>query len=99
MPTLPQLSFGGAYVITRAPVAQLRGWLVDVACNGEGLVCDSFVVSLRSVSRVALYRLAERTIACAFVLQALRNSIRETAALYGTCRWYPRRICTPSNAL
>lgn len=39
-----------------------------------------------------------RTMACAFVLQVLRNSIREWA-LYGTLKWYWCRICNPGFAL
>jgi hypothetical protein len=63
------------------------------------MVGDGFIVSLRRVSKHTAGGAGLRTIACAFVLQVLRNSIRETAALYGTSRWYPRRKCTPSDAL
>lgn len=48
----------------------------------------------------AWYAMASKSpIACALVVQVLRNSIRETAALYGTFRWYSRRMFTPRTAL
>jgi hypothetical protein len=97
MPAMAELCFGGAKKVGSVPVGIVRERLLGVARYGEGLVCDRFEVSLRGVSTIVVGWKQERTMACAFVVQALRNSIRETAALYGTCRWCPRRICSASK--
>lgn len=96
---LAQFSFDSARVFGGAPIAQCRGGLRGVARDGEGLVCDSFEVSLRGCQRRLCSRTrTSRTMTCAFVLQVLRNSIRRSAALYGTLRWCSRSGCTRRTA-
>jgi hypothetical protein len=50
MSVASQFGFGGAQLVGRGAVAGALRDMVVVACDGEGLVCDGFVVSLRDVS-------------------------------------------------
>jgi hypothetical protein len=75
---LSQFSLDCAYVFRRVPISGSRGSGGGGASDGEGLICDSLKVSLGIVSMPLRASSSIRTIACAFVLQVLRNSIRET---------------------
>ena len=100
MQCMAQFSLGGTNVIGSGPVSCLGGYGGGDGCDGDGLVRDGFEVSLGSCQRGrAQTRRRRLTIACALVVQVLRNSIRETAALYGTFKWYSRRMFTPRTAL
>lgn len=78
-----QLSLGDAQVIGGVPVDGARRGAGGIACDGEGLEGNGFEISLQGVSssRAHADRREARTMACALVLQVLRNSIREGGSL------------------
>jgi hypothetical protein len=77
-----QLGLGDAYVVGCAAVKGARGRAGGIARDGEGLECDGFEISLRAISTGHTEEERTPTIACALVLQVLRNSIREGGSLW-----------------
>lgn len=77
MAALSEFSLDSMQVLCTSPLLKLVGRIRWVSSDGEGLVRDSFEFSLQYwISRVNKGRVGlGHTIACAFVLQVLRNSM------------------------